>query len=154
VPPIVRPEERTRDLTSIRIAQQQDLLRRGQLSRRGKMWRRVTGLTVGYGYRPANALAWFAATLALAIVLITAVAGPAGLVRGPSGPCSVVEQVGPALNTATPLIKLDGQQRCQLVTSTAPGQLMVMATWLLQGLAWAFATLFVAGFTGLVRKSP
>lgn len=24
----------------------------------------------------------------------------------------------------------------------------------LQGLAWVFATLFVAGFTGLVRKSP
>jgi hypothetical protein len=141
-----------RDVRRIRIAQQQDLLRRGQLTRWGRLWHRITGLTVGYGYRPATALAWFAATLATAILLVAGVAGPAGLVRGASGSCSLVEQVGVALNTATPLVKQDGSQACRLVTATGLGQLITVTTWVLQLLAWAFATLFVAGFTGLVRK--
>jgi hypothetical protein len=142
-----------RDVRRIRISQQRDLLRRGQLTRRGRVWHRVTGLTVGYGYRPSAALLWLAATLAVAVGVIVGVAGPAGLVRGATGPCSVVEQVGVALNAATPLIKPDTQQRCQIVTSTGLGQFVVVTTWILQGFAWAFATLFIAGFTGLVRKS-
>jgi hypothetical protein len=48
-------------------------------------------------------------------------------------------------------VKPDVQQRCQLDTAGAGG-LVVAGTWLLQALAWAFVTLFVAGFTGLVRK--
>jgi len=143
-----------RDVRRVRIAQQRDLIRRGRLTRWGKLWHRVTGATVGYGYRPATALLWLAATLITAIVLVAGVAGPAGLVRGTSGAsCSVVEQVGLALNAATPLVKPDSQQRCQLATSTGLGQAVVVSTWLLQILAWAFATLFVAGFTGLVRKT-
>jgi hypothetical protein len=141
-----------RDVRHIRIAAQKDLLRRGQLSRWGRLWHRITGLTVGYGYRPAVALAWFAAALATAILLVAGVAGPAGLVRGTSGPCSLVGQVGVALNAATPLVKPDSSQPCQLVTSTGLGQFVTVSMWFLQVLAWAFATLFVAGFTGLVRK--
>jgi hypothetical protein len=143
-----------RDVRRIRIAQQRDLLRRGQLTRRGSLWHRITGATVGYGYRPSSALLWFAATLATAILLVAGVAGPAGLARGTSGPCSLVDQIGLALNAATPLIKPDSQQRCQLVTSQGLGQLVLVLTWILQVFAWAFATLFVAGFTGLVRKAP
>jgi hypothetical protein len=84
--------------------------------------------------------------------LVAGVAGPAGLVRGASGSCSLVEQIGVALNAATPLVKPDGSQACRLVTATGLGQLVTVTTWVLQLLAWAFATLFVAGFTGLVRK--
>ncbi|MFD9737539.1 hypothetical protein [Umezawaea sp. NPDC059074] len=142
-----------RDVRRIRVAQQKDLLRRGRLTRWGRLWHRVTGATVGYGYRPAIALLWLAATLATAVVLVTAVAGPAGLTRAATGPCSAVEQIGLALNAATPLVKPDTQQRCQVLTTTGLGQFVVVATWLLQALAWAFATLFVAGFTGLVRKT-
>jgi hypothetical protein len=143
-----------RDVRRIRIAQQRDLIRRGRLTRWGKVWHRVTGATVGYGYRPAAALLWLAATLVTAIVLVAGVAGPAGLVRGANGvSCSVVEQVGLALNAATPLVKPDSQQRCQIATSAGLGQAVIVSTWLLQVLAWAFATLFVAGFTGLVRKT-
>lgn len=142
-----------RDVRRIRIAQQRDLLRRGQLTRRGRTWHRITGLTVGYGYRPSMALMWLAATLAVAILVIVGVAGSAGLVRGETGSCPVVEQIGVALNAATPLIKPAAQQRCQIVTTTGLGQFVVVTTWLLQGLTWAFATLFIAGFTGLVRKT-
>jgi hypothetical protein len=142
-----------RDVRKIRVAQQKDLLRRGQLTRSGKLWHRVAGATVGYGYRPATALLWLAGTLTTAILVVTLLAGPAGLVRGTTGPCSTVEQIGLALNAATPLVKPDAQQRCQITTTTGLGQSVVVSMWLLQVLAWAFATLFVAGFTGLVRKS-
>jgi hypothetical protein len=142
-----------RDVRRIRVAQQRDLLRRGRMTRRGRTWHRITGLTIGYGYRPSVALLWLAATLAVAILVIVGVGGPAGLVRGATGPCSVVEQIGVALNAATPLIKPDAQQRCQVTTTTGLGQFVVVTTWILQGFTWAFATLFIAGFTGLVRKT-
>jgi uncharacterized protein YjbI with pentapeptide repeats len=137
-----------RDVRRIRIAQQRDLLRRGRLTRWSRAWHRITGATIGYGYRPAAALLWLLATLAMSIAIVLGIAGPAGVVR-----CSAVDQIGYALNAATPLVKIDVQQRCQAATTTGIGQLVVVATWILQLLAWAFATLFVAGFTGLVRKN-
>ncbi|ONI90229.1 hypothetical protein ALI22I_12970 [Saccharothrix sp. ALI-22-I] len=137
-----------RDVRRIRVAQQRDLLRRGRLTRWGRVWHRITGATVGYGYRPAVALLWLLGTLAVAVGLVAGVAGPAGLVRS----CSTVDQIGHALNAVTPLAKPEGV-RCQVVTSSGLGQAVVISTWLLQMLAWAFATLFVAGFTGLVRKT-
>jgi hypothetical protein len=81
---------------------------------------------------------------------------PAGLINrsGQPASCSLVEQVGLALNTATPLVKISGQQSCLINTTSGLGQAVTVATWLLQALAWAFVTLFIAGFTHLVRKSP
>ncbi|WP_309114835.1 hypothetical protein [Saccharothrix sp.] len=138
-----------RDVRRIRVAQQRDLLRRGRLTRWGRLWHRVTGATVGYGYRPAMALVWLLGTLLTAVLLVAGVAGPAGLVRS----CSTVDQIGHALNAVTPLAKPEGV-KCQIPTSSGLGTFVVVSTWVLQLLAWAFATLFVAGFTGLVRKNP
>jgi hypothetical protein len=98
-----------------------------------------------YGYRPATALLWLLGTLAISAAVVLG----SGAVR-----CSTVEQIGYALNAAAPLVKTDAVQRCQVATTTTSGQFVVVATWILQLLAWAFATLFVAGFTGLVRKNP
>lgn len=134
-----------RDVRRIRVAQQRDLLRRGRLTRWSRAWHRVTGATVGYGYRPATALLWLLGTLAVSAAVVLG----SGAVR-----CSTVEQIGYALNAAAPLVKTDAVQRCQVATTTTSGQFVVVATWILQLLAWAFATLFVAGFTGLVRKNP
>lgn len=149
-----------RDVRRIHLARQRDLLRRGELDFWGALWHRITGLTVGYGYRPSLALLWWAGALVLSVLLIAGVAGPAGLVAhvattgGQPTSCSLVEQVGLALNAATPLVKPDSQQRCQIETTAGLGQIVIVGTWILQALAWAFVTLFVAGFTGLVRKSP
>jgi hypothetical protein len=143
-----------RDVRRVRIAQQKDLLRRGQLGMWGRLWQRIIGVTVGYGYRPAVALAWLALAVAGSIVLIAGIAGPAGLTVTAQGkPCSTVEQVGLALNAAIPLIKPDLQKSCQLMATTGLGQTVTIATWVLQALTWAFATLFIAGFTGFVRRS-
>ncbi|MFJ5985001.1 hypothetical protein [Lentzea sp. NPDC092896] len=132
-----------RDVRRIRVAQQRDLRRRGQLSRWGRAWHLIRGVTVGHGYRPGLALVWLAGVLAVSVgvVLIS------GAVR-----CSTVEQVGYALNVATPLVKVDAT-RCTVDAGASAGQVVLATTWLLQILAWAFATLFVAGFTGLVRRN-
>jgi len=100
-------------------------------------------VTVGHGYRPGLALVWLAGVLAVSVGVVLV----SGAVR-----CSVVEQVGYALNVATPLVKVDAA-RCSVDTGSGAGQFVLASTWLLQILAWAFATLFVAGFTGLVRRN-
>lgn len=132
-----------RDVRRIRVAAQHDLRRRGQLSRWGRAWHLVRGVTVGHGYRPGLALVWLAGVLAasVAVVLLS------GAVR-----CSAVEQVGYALNVATPLVKVDAA-RCSVDATSGAGGVVLASTWMLQILAWAFATLFVAGFTGLVRRN-
>lgn len=132
-----------RDVRRIRVAQQRDLRRRGRLSRWGRAWHLVRGVTVGHGYRPGLALVWLAGVLVVSVTVVLS----SGAVR-----CSVVEQVGYALNVATPLVKVDAA-RCTVDGASLTGQAVLASTWLLQLLAWAFATLFVAGFTGLVRRN-
>jgi hypothetical protein len=136
-----------KNVRRIHLARQKDLLRRGDLGLAGRVWHRVAGATVGYGYRPVVALLWLVGTLALSVLLVL-LAGAAGLL----GRCPLVEQVGHALNAVTPLVKADNQ-RCVIDTSRGPGQAILAAGWVLQALTWAFLTLFVAGFTGLMRKS-
>lgn len=145
-----------RDVRRINIAAQRELLRRGSLDFWARIWHRVTGIVLGYGYRPSRALLWWAGTVAFALVLLVGVAGPAGLITvGAHGArCGTVDQAGLALNTATPLVKPAGQPNCQLDSGTALGAVLTVAGWAIQALSWAFVTLFVAGFTGLVRKSP
>lgn len=137
-----------RNARLIHLARHRDLLRRGDLGFRGRSWHRITGLTAGYGYRPARALGWLVGTLALS-VLLTLGAGALGLLGG----CSLVEQVGLGLNAATPLVKV-GEARCAVDPGRGLGPAVIALGWVLQVLAWAFLTLFVAGFTGLMRRSP
>ncbi|MCX2947680.1 hypothetical protein [Lentzea sp. NEAU-D7] len=132
-----------RDVRRIRVAQQRDLRRRGLLSRWGRIWHLVRGATVGHGYRPGLALVWLAGVLAVSVGVVLV----SGAVR-----CSTIEQVGYALNVATPLVKVDAA-RCTVDGASGAGGFVLASTWLLQVLAWAFATLFVAGFTGLVRRN-
>ncbi|WP_329793123.1 hypothetical protein V1227_14700 [Lentzea sp. DG1S-22] len=132
-----------RDVRRIRIAAQRDLHRRGQLPRWGRTWHLVRGVTVGHGYRPGLALVWLAGVLAVSVGVVLL----SDAVR-----CSTVEQVGYALNVATPLVKVDAA-RCTVDAASGAGRFVLASTWLPQALAWAFATLFVAGFTGLVRRN-
>jgi hypothetical protein len=67
-------------------------------------------------------------------------------------PCSLAEQIGLGLQIGLPLIKPPAGDRCRLDTTSAAGQVFTFLSWLLQALAWIFATLAVAGYTGLIRK--
>lgn len=139
------------------IAQRKDQLHRALTGRTERAWTRFTGWTLGYGYQPWRPLVGLVAVIAAAIVLAVTVGGHGGLVRThPSPPtasrCSTVERVGIGLDISLPLIKTGARDHCD-VSNTTTGQEMTVAGWGLQLLAWAFATLFVVGFTSAVRKT-
>jgi hypothetical protein len=70
----------------------------------------------------------------------------------PRAPCSVTEQIGVGLDLGIPLLRTGARDQCAPTTTDA-GQALTVTGWLLQILAWAFAALFIAGFTGAVRKT-
>ena len=147
-----------RDARTVLIAQRRDQLDRGGLTGSERAWGRLTGLTLGYGYQPWRALLLLVATLAAAVALSVAgghhgaLAQKAAVGTAPAGPCTTTDQIGVGLDLGTPLIKTGARDRCQ-TTSTPAGQALTLTGWILQLLAWAFATLFIAGFTGAVRKT-
>jgi hypothetical protein len=135
------------------IAQQRDLRRRGDPG--NKLWHRILGLTLGYGYKPSRALIGLLATFVLALCLVWTAGAHNGLTPAkdrPADACSPVNRISLAADLAIPLVKLGGTPRCELANGPA-GQWATGAGWVVQILGWSFATLSVAGFTGLVRKS-
>ncbi|WP_162788761.1 hypothetical protein [Amycolatopsis albispora] len=150
----------------ILIAQQRDLHRRspgalgGPLARWGH---RLWGALTGYGYRTRRT----AAALLLALIA----AGGFGLWAGhvdtrpgyaaertaasgtPGQQCTPVELIGLGLDRGLPLAPTGLRTRCDLDTATTPGQWFTVAIWLVQAAVWGLATLAVAGYTGLVRKT-
>jgi hypothetical protein len=145
------------EVRRILMAQRQDQIDRGALTGLERAWARLTGLTLGYGYQPWRALLFLIAIAMLAVVLALTLGAHGGVARvNPKPPeanqCSAVERVGVGLDLGLPLIKTGIRSQCNTTTSTT-GQVLTVAGWGLQLLAWAFATLFVAGFTGAVRKT-
>jgi hypothetical protein len=63
----------------------------------------------------------------------------------------VVESIGFAVDRAVPLLGMSVAIRCEL-TNASSAQWVFVASMVLQVFGWAFLTLFVAGFTGIVRK--
>jgi hypothetical protein len=133
------------------MRQRRDQLARGDLSRSERVWARLTGLTLGYGYQPWRALLFLLGVIATSVILAVVLGGHGALAQA-KAPCTVVDQVGVGLDLGTPLITTGAGSRCQL-TGSATGQALTLSGWGLRLLAWAFATLFVAGFTNAVRKS-
>jgi hypothetical protein len=135
------------------IAQQEDLRHRGDPGNR--VWHRFLGVTLGYGYRPARAVAGLLVTFLLAIGLVWTAGELDGLSPAPdrpAGSCSPVNRISLAADLALPLVRFGGTPRCELANGPA-GQWATGAGWVLQLLGWSFAALGVAGCTGLVRKS-
>jgi hypothetical protein len=154
----------------ILIKQQDDLgVRNKQLLRspgaRARHW--LLGITIGYGYRTWPAFLGLSFVLILAIFLgllagrihdgdrfvaaHTDKAAPAEMGTA----CSTAEQIGLGVERALPpLIGNTGiGDRCALESNSTAGQIITATGWVLQLAAWAFATLAVVGFTGLVRKT-
>ena len=146
------------------IAQQDDLLARGELGGRWtRAWHRLKGIAVGYGYQSWRALVGLIVVVLLAIGLgLTAghISTGTGQFEAshtvatgrPGTACSMVEQVGLGLDLGLPAINTGLNSQCALDSTSAAGQILTGTAWLLQVLAWALATLVVAGYTGLIRR--
>ena len=141
------------------IEQRRAQVDRGALTGRGELaWARLTGLTLGYGYQPWRALLGLVGALAVAVLLAWVLGGQGGLARvqtpgGPVGaPCTVVERIGVGLDLGAPVISTGARSHCDY-TETTTGTILTATGWALRLLVWAFATLFIVGFTGAVRKT-
>ncbi|MGI5521101.1 hypothetical protein ACQEUX_09100 [Micromonospora sp. CA-259024] len=146
-----------RDARTILIAQRRDQLQRAGLSAAERAWGRLLGITLGYGYQPWRALLLLLATLAVAVALSVVGGHHGGLAQkaptsGAADACTTIDQIGVGLDLGAPLLKTSARDRCQ-PTDTPAGQALTIAGWILQLLAWSFATLFIAGFTSAVRKT-
>lgn len=133
------------------MAQRRDqLARRALTGRAERAWVRFTGFALGYGYQPWRALIGLLLVVATAVTLAVGLDGSLVQAADPRLPCPVVERIAVGLDLGTPL--LNARSRCDITTSGA-GQVLTVTGWLLRLLAWAFATLFIAGFTSAVRRT-
>ncbi|MHA6802736.1 hypothetical protein [Salinifilum ghardaiensis] len=145
-----------REARQILIAQQRDLRRRGNPGHRGqRLLHAASGLFIGYGHRPWRALGFLAGVCALAVgMLCTAHVLGLAVRPGPGNvPCAPAETLGAAIDTAVPILKTGGGGRCEIAANTGIVQVLYLGGYVLQAMGWAFATLFVAGYTGLIRQS-
>jgi hypothetical protein len=145
-----------RDARTVLMAQRRDQIQRAGLAASERAWGRFTGVILGYGYQPWRALLLLFATLAAAVTLSIVGGNHGGLAADSAAgtvaaSCTTIDQIGIGLDLGTPLIKTGARERCQ-PTHTSTGQTLTVIGWVLQLLAWTFATLFIAGFTSAVRK--
>ncbi|MGH3934894.1 MAG: hypothetical protein ACRDS1_07970 [Pseudonocardiaceae bacterium] len=148
-----------RDVRQIHIAQRQAQLDRGVLTGRDRLWARITGLTLGYGYQPWRALLFLLGLVVTSVVLTVTLGAHGALIhQDPKDPvvmvipCSVTERVNVGLEIGAPFLNTHAQNRC-ITTDTATGIWLSYCTRALQLLTAAVAALFIAGFTGIVRKT-
>jgi hypothetical protein len=142
------------DVRRILIAQRRDELRRATKSPFERAWGRFTGWTLGYGYQPWRALVWLLGTVLVAVVLVVAF-GEQGLAQtidapSPGSPCTVAQRALIGVDLSLPVVKTSVIDTCVV---TGDGTWLTAAGLGFQLLGWAFAILFVAGFTSAVRKT-
>ena len=161
-----RSEGHDADARAVLMQQRRDQLDRGALTdRRDRVWARVTGALLGYGYRSSRALVYLVGVLALSVTLAVLLGGHGALAPTPdlspaAAPsaelrrCSTVQLIGKGLDLGIPFLSAAriGAGSCE-VTATTTGEALTVARWVLQLAAWALAALFIAGFTGIVRRS-
>lgn len=140
------------------IAQRNDQVTRGTLSRREKGWARFTGITLGYGYEPWRALIGVFLIFLLACLaclmpgaLAQSVANPNPLAPTAAISCRVSEILQVAVNMSVPLVSSSSSIDCA-ATATPQGGLLSIAAVILNAAGWAFTALFAAGFTSAVRR--
>ena len=135
-----------------------------QLARTHARWgQRLLGqlykVTLGYGYQPWRVLLWLGAVVALSCVLAVALGSHGALAQTektavPGRSCTIIQQVSVGLDLNLPFGTSLARGGCDLAKNSGTA-----AAWLtgagvvLRVLAWAFAALFIAAFTGAIRKT-
>lgn len=141
-------------------AQRDDQLARADTSWPERLWGRITKVTLGYGYQPWRALLFLAAVVLVSCVLAVVLGAHGALAQTsktatPGRSCTIVQQVSVGLDLNLPVGTSLARAGCDLTKNAAsPTAAWLSAVgWVLRLLAWVFAALFIAGFTGAVRKT-
>ena len=168
-----RGEGHDSEVRAVLIAQRRDQLDRGALTGRAdRCWARFIGVLLAYGYQPWRALLYLVGLLTVSIALALVLGRHGALARAPVPnltpphiadaqspplalvPCTLVQTIGKGLDLGTPFLPTSPAARgsCEITTS-ATGDALTISRWVLQLAVWALAALFIAGFTGIVRKT-
>lgn len=142
------------------MAQRDDQLARADTRWPERWWGKITKVTLGYGYQPWRALWFLAGVVALSCVLAVVLGSHGALAQTtqtatPGRSCTAVQQVSTGLDLTLPVGTSVARVDCDLTTDPASvtAAWLSAAGWVLRLLAWAFAALFIAGFTSAVRKT-
>ena len=142
------------------MAQRDDELARGDARWPERLWGWITKVTLGYGYQPWRALLFLAAVVVMSCVAAVVLGAHGALAQTsktatPGRSCTVVQQVSVGLDLNLPVGTSLARAVCGLTkyAASAAATWLVAAGWVLRVLAWVFAALFIAGFTGAVRKT-
>ncbi len=131
---------------------------------RSQVWHWVKRAFIGHGYKPGRALVGLLCVVGFAMIVTTLanqfgwISRPALLVQGidPGEAvrlrCSPGDAIRLAADLSVPLINTSGRLRCDFGHEGIAANIGTILGIILQVLGWAFATLFVAGFSGVVRK--
>ena len=149
-----------RQTRGILMAQRDDQFARTHPRWPERLWGRITKVTLGYGYQPWRALLFLAGVVALSCVLAVVLGSHGALAQTsdtatPGRSCTVIQQASVGLDLNLPIGKSVARDRCDVAKDSASvtAAWLTAAGWVLQLLAWAFAALFIAGFTSAVRKT-
>jgi hypothetical protein len=149
---VYRAAGHDREVRRILVAQRRDQVTGRVLAGTGqRTWVRLTGVLLGYGYQPWRALVWLLCVMLLSVTATLALGSRGALTHDSGARCSTTEQIAAGLDMGLPLVRTAQSTTCHPST-TAWGQTLIGLSWPLQIGAWAFATLFVVGFTGAVRR--
>jgi hypothetical protein len=157
---VYRAAGHDRDVRQILIAQRQAQLDRKVVTGRERLWARTTGVTLGYGYQPWRALLFLVGVVVTSVVLAVALGAHGALVhpQDPNNPaaatipCTVTERIDVGLEVGAAFLGTRARDRCT-TTNTTTGIVLTYSTRGLQLLTAILAALFIAGFTGIVRKT-
>ena len=142
------------------MAQRDDELARADTRLQERLWGKITKVTLGYGYQPWRALLFLAAVVAISCSLAVVLGAHGGLAQtgttaAPGRSCTVIQKVSVGLDLNLPVGTTLARAGCGLPkdTASATAAWLVTVGWVLRVVAWVFAALFIAGFTGAVRKT-
>jgi hypothetical protein len=142
------------------IGQRDDQLARTRQRWPERWWGSITKVTLGYGYQPWRALWFLAGMLAVSCVLAVMLGAHGALTQTsktatPGRPCTVIQQLSVGLDLNLPVGASVAREGCELTADSASvtAAWLSAVSWVLRLLVWAFAALFIAGFTSAVRKT-
>jgi hypothetical protein len=155
------------DARKVAIAKRNDLRRYGGLTRWARTGNWILDKTIKHGYRPLRAAALLAAVYVVTLVVLWAAQHQPNMIVPAKDVGSIASKptaevcvegypcfypAGYAFDAVVPLINLRQAENWRINGSADWGWALVAGAWLAAGLGWAFSTLTVVGYTGLVRK--
>jgi hypothetical protein len=139
----LRAQGRDGDATHVLVEMQNDRLRRGGLSRPTWLGHQILRVTIGHGYRSWLAGVWAMVVIALFALVVWRAPGNFVADAGVDG---APQPVAYAADTFLPIVDL-GEASRWLATGWVE-----WVEWGVILVGWALTTIFVAGFTRVVRS--